>query len=139
MATSVTGCTPGTAANRTRPAAAAPASVATSAISFAESGPLSSQTIAATRRDAVTSQMDTRESPTAARPSAAANVTAAPARASRRCLDKDGLASECDRPIRDGHGKRAVVRDDERGAFGRAQQRGKLALPLGIDATGRFV
>src|SRR6266545_1661818 len=141
MATSVTGWTPGTAANSTRPAAAAPASVATSAISFAESGPLSSQTIAAARTDAATSQMDTRESPTAARPSAAANVTAAPARASRRCLDKDGLASECDRPIRDGHGKRAVVRDDERGAFGslRAQQRGELALPLGIDATGRFV
>ena len=39
----VTGCTPGTAAKRTRPAAATPPSVPMIAISFAELGPVSSQ------------------------------------------------------------------------------------------------
>src|SRR5262249_28181608 len=121
--------------------AAAPASVATSATSFALSGPLSSHRTIAAISEPVTSQTETRASPAAARTRAAANATAATASTSCPCLDKDGLAPERDGPVRYRRGEGTIVRDHERRAVVRpgAQQLGQLALPLGVDATGRLV
>src|SRR5436190_5544848 len=139
IAVIVTGWTPGTAAKRTRPAAAAPPSVATSAISFAESGPPSSQTTAAASSDAATSQIDRRESPVAASTSATANASAAATKTTR--LDKDLLPAERDDAIRDRGREHAVVRDHQRRAVRRirAEQRGERPLALWIHAAGRLV
>src|SRR4029453_17385216 len=134
---SVTGWTPGIAANRTRPAAAAPASVATSAISFADSGPPSNHTSAQPSNAAVTNQIDTRESPVTARTRAMPNAPTAPARTALLCLYKDSLTPERDRPVSNAHGEDAVVGHDERGARRslRAEKRGELALALRVDAA----
>src|SRR6266540_7520439 len=139
IAITVTGCTPGTAAKSTRPAAATPASVATRATSLAESGPLSNQTTAAASIDPVTSQSDTRESPVAASTSAATNAAAAAL--STRVLDENIHRSECDETVRNGGRERSIVCHDQRRAAAcvRAQERGELALALGIDSTGRLV
>src|SRR5262245_5620748 len=139
IVTTVTGWTPGIAAKRTRPAAAAPASVATRATSFAESGPLSSRTTTAASSAPVTSQMETRESPAAASASAAANEAAATPRTT--LLDKNLLAAQRNRPVRDRGGERAVVGHDEGSPVGRlrAQQLGQRPLALRVDAASRLV
>src|SRR5215213_3284567 len=116
-----------------------PTSVATSAISFAESGPLSSQTTATARTASVTSHIEIRDSPPAPAASAAANAsTAAP---STTRLDKHALGSECDHPVRGGRRKRTVVRHDEGCARMRvaSEERCQLALTLRIHTPSRLV
>ena len=88
-----------------------PARVATTAISFAESGPPSSHTTALAINAAATNQIDTRASPVAASASPTPNAATA---TSRSGLDKDDLAAERDGSVRDGRGKGAVVGHDER-------------------------
>src|SRR5712691_1672534 len=136
-ARSVTGCTSGTGASSTRPAAAAAASVAITAISFAESGPPSSHAAAPARSAA------------AARKSASADrcvAKATPADASspiRKTLRMHRLPLRLEHDLAVGHEarERAVVRDDERGPPRRlvAQQRGELLLALWVDAARRLV
>src|SRR5262249_61407446 len=116
-----------------RPAAAAPASVATRATSFALSGPLSSQTTIAPISERATSQTDTLASPAAARTRAPANATAAAPSTICPCLYKDGLAPERDRPVCNGRREGTIVGDDERRPLVRlrAEQLRQRALPLG--------
>src|SRR4051812_36615250 len=143
-AITVTGCTPGTAAKRTRPAAAAPASVAITASSRAESGPASSQAAPATTKAAATSSS---ASPAfagaAAAQTAAANAAPAAARAivlgmgalaHREHVERDDALGDLRRP-------RQVVRDDERGAPRRlrAEEPRELRLPLRVHAARRLV
>src|SRR4051794_20140257 len=129
----VTGWTPGTAAKRTRPAAAAAPSVATSAISRADDGPVSIHATTATTSAAATSSSASAVScgsSAAQRP--AANAAAAAARPTslgnaylldavvfrvpeRRPRDaRRTFGSERLRPIGDRGGKGTVVGDDER-------------------------
>src|SRR5919198_6194899 len=138
----VTGWTPGTAAKRMRPAAAAPASVATSATSFAEPGPDSSQsapprrTPPATRRSASAPSSGPRASqrPRAHSPGAAVNA---------RALGNERLASrvEADDAIRHRAREDEVVGDDEGGATRGLppQPVRQLRLPLRVDAARRLV
>ena len=108
----VTGCTPGTAAKRTRPAAAAAPSVAINASSLAESGPRSRQATPAASNANATSSSDR---PSCERSTAAhtAAAKAAPPATKSAALDKECFLPECDRPV--GHDAREllVVRDDE--------------------------
>src|SRR6266566_599884 len=136
----VTGCTPGMAAKRTRPAAAAAPSVAINASSLAESGPRSRQATPAASNANATSSSDR---PSCERSTAAhtAAANAAPPATKSPALDKKCFLPECDRPV--GHDTRElfVVRDDEScTALGAVvQQFGQLRLTLGIDTAGRLV
>src|SRR5919204_3666708 len=138
----VTGCTFGTAANRIRPAAAAAASVATSATSLLEPGPASSHAAPATIRAAATSRSASaassgRSAVHAAAASAAARApTAAVLGKGRLPLGRRGDAAI-------GHlaSEDQVVGDDERGPARRlgAQQLGQLVFALRVDASRRLV
>src|SRR5436190_4250698 len=129
----VTGCTPGMAANSTRPAAAAPASAAMRASSFADPGPSSSQDAPLTMSAIATRRRDrpARLGSTAAHVPAAKAATAAPVRTS---LGRDRLlAADSHDPVGDLRGEHEVVGHDEGRALVRvcAQEGGKLVLPLG--------
>src|SRR6266576_5612642 len=96
----VTGCTPGIAAKRTRPAAAAAPSVAIRASSFAEPGLRSSQATPAARSAKATSKTGKPawERSSAVHTAAANAVSAAVTSA---VLDKDELPPKDDRAISD--------------------------------------
>src|SRR5438552_17026073 len=129
----VTGCTSGTGAKRTRPAAAAPASVAITVTSFADCAPASSQ-------EAAPASSASAASSSARADACVVKATPAAARrpATNSLLSKNGLPLECERDLAVGDRARedAVVGDDERRARRRlrAQQRGELGLALGVDA-----
>src|SRR5690348_2756575 len=134
-AITVTGCTPGIAANSTRPAAAAAPSVATTASSRVESAPDSNHAIpAATSAPAPSS--------VAAAPSSTSRAAARSATATTSSLRTHALPHvERHDAIGDLRGPRQVVRDDDRPACGSAgpKQRGQLRLALRIDAARRLV
>src|SRR6266545_4925962 len=139
-AMTVTGCTPGIAAKRTRPAAAAAPSDAISASSFAESGPVSSHAIPTARRASATKS---RESPSfersiAAHTEAAKAIVPAPM---STLLRKHGLPPERDRSIGGGRGEVDVVGDQERCSRSglSAQASCELRLSGGIDSARRLV
>src|SRR5438034_3014770 len=112
-----TGCTPGMAANSTRPAAATPPSVATSTISFAESGPDSSHAAPSTISDTATrsSASPARDGSRPAHVAAANAPQPAPTSSTLGPLDKHRLPipRERDYPIGDSTCQRRVVGDDK--------------------------
>src|SRR5215204_1920756 len=139
----VTGCTPGTAAKSTRPAAAPPPSTATSAISFAEPVPDSSQAKPATTNASATSRRDRPASfgDTAVQ---APPAKATPAPATMTALGgNDGLLAriEADYPVRRVGREAQVVRHDERGAPRSVAPKklGEGVLALGIHPARRLV
>src|SRR4051812_13506336 len=128
IAITVTGCTPGTAAKRTRPAAAAAASVAITASSRVESGPDSNHATPPT-----TSAQAPRA--VARAPSSTTSAATSSSNATRTSLRIDVLPYvELDDPVGDLGRPRKVVRDHERSATGRlcAEQPCELALPLWV-------
>src|SRR5712691_1534590 len=136
----VTGCTPGMAANNTRPAAAAAASVAISTSSLDESGPRSSQAMPAASSAKATRRSDSPSwEESSALHIAAPNVTT-PADSSA-ALDKGRLPAQHDRAIRDGRRKLLVMRDEERRSpvCAAPKQRGEPDLTPGIDPSCRLV
>src|SRR4051794_4431005 len=138
----VTGWTPGTGAKRTRPAAAAPASVATTATSRAESGPDSNQAAPATMTAPAARSSDSAASAGATAVHTAA-AKATPAATKTTVLDSGGLPRlrERDGAIGDRSRKRTVMRDHEGRALGSrgAQKRGELGLSIGVDSARRLV
>src|SRR5919199_4060218 len=141
-ATTVTGCTPGIAAKRTRPAAAAAARVATSASVLLVPRPGSSQAAPAISSEPATSSSDSAARPgSSAAHAAAANAAAAAAAVTVLGMCRLSFRPDRNRPVRDRGCERPVVGDDERGAPGgrAAQQRRELELPLGVDPPGRLV
>src|SRR6185295_13221678 len=136
----VTGCTPGIAANSTRPAAAAAASVAISATSFAESGLRSSHEAPTASNAKATSRS---ESPSCelsrAAQTAAANATVPAVKSV--ALDKNRLLAHHDDTIRNRRRELLVVRHDQRCTrlgFS-AEERCELGFAFRIDTTGRLV
>src|SRR5512146_2839344 len=136
----VTGCTPGIAANRTRPAAAAAPRVAIRTSSLDESAPWSNQAMPPARRANATSRS---ERPSLETPSALhtdpANAT--PAAIGSAALDKGVLPAEHDDAICNRMRELLVVRDDESRATrrGAAKEGGQLALAPRVDSPRRFV
>src|SRR5262249_21695781 len=134
----VTGCTPGTTAKSTRPAAASPPSVATSATSRPDAGPVSNQP-----EPARISAPATRRSESAAScGSRAVHTEAAKAAAAAQRITSLGmheLSAEGHGAVGDGAGERRVVGDDERGALAAANQCGELGLAGRIDAARGLV
>src|SRR5262245_13151476 len=135
----VTGWTSGIGANRTRPAAAMPASVATSATSRVDDGPASSHAKPAPTMAAAASRTATR--PRAGSSAAQAAAAIATPLAARTHLDamEPSLTRQAEPAI--GRERRVVGDDEERDAAGRALRdpRAELRLPLGIDPAGRLV
>src|SRR2546425_7255071 len=136
----VTGCTPGIAAKRTRPAAAVAASVAIRASSFAVSGPRSNHAAPATSKATATRRS---ERPSLERSSAAhaAPANARPLTTTSARLRMDGLPSELNGAVCHRHGELGIVGDSERRASGRsdAESRGQLCLARRIDSAGGLV
>src|SRR6266508_1711665 len=138
----VTGWTPGMAAKSTRPAAATPPSVATTATSRAESGPDSSQAIpAATRAAAASSSGSAASRGDVAVQAAAAKATPAATTMATLGMHQRLLRRQRHGPVGDRRRERDVVCDYEGGARRgtRAQEPGELALAGGVDAAGRLV
>ena len=136
----VTGCTPGIAANSTRPAATAAASVAISATSFAESGLRSSHEAPTASNAKATSRS---ESPSCelsrAAQTDAANATVPAAKSV--ALDKNRLLAHHDDTIRNRRREFLVVRHEQRCTrlgFS-AEKRRELGFAFRIDAAGRLV
>src|SRR5215210_5401228 len=141
-AVTVTGCTFGTAANRTRPAAAAAASVAIRTSSLLEPGPVSSHAAPATISPTATSSSASAASSgeAAVHTAAASEVASA---SSPAALDKRRLplGRRRDAAVGDIAREDEVVRHDERRAVARlrAQQGRELGLAHRVDAAGRLV
>src|SRR3954470_15702651 len=135
IAITVTGCTPGTAAKRTRPAAAAAPTVATTASSLVESTPDSNQATPAATRPAAPRSVASAPSSTSS------EATIRPA-ARRRRLRTHGLPQrELDETVGDVRRPRQIVRDDQGSPPGglRPQQCREVRLALGVDAARRLV
>src|SRR6476469_3109136 len=135
IATTVTGCTPGTAANSTRPAAAPAASVATTASSRVESVPDSNQATPATTSAPAPSAV-------ARAPSCTTRAASSSNSAIRTSLRMHILPHvELDDPVGNLSRPHEIVRHDERATtrgIGTQQTR-ELSLPLGVDAARRLV
>src|SRR3954469_2161690 len=132
IAITVTGCTPGTAANSTRPAAAAAASVATTASSRVESAPDSNHATPATTSAAAPSIV-------ASAPSETVSAATSSAKEIGSSLRTDTLPHvELDDAVRDLRRPRQVVRDDDRPALRRlrAEQSCGLLPAVRVDHAG---
>src|SRR2546430_36524 len=140
-AITVTGCTPGTAANSTRPPAAAAPRVATSASVLRAPSPGSSQAAPATSRAAATSSSGSAACPgEVAAHAAAANATTPAAKAT--VLDMHELSFWRERDVAVGHRPRegAVMGDEQCCAGGVGlEQRCQLALALWVNPARRLV
>ena len=134
IAITVTGCTPGTAANSTRPAAAAAASVAITASSRVESVPPSNHATPATTSAHRPERVASAPSWTT---SAATSSTASEHEPTHGRLPD----VELDDAVRDLGRPRQIVRHDERSARRRLrpQEPRELGLALRIDAARRLV
>src|SRR4051794_9790455 len=134
-AITVTGCTPGTAAKSTRPAAAAAPSVATIASSRVESTPDSNQATPAVTRPAAPRSVA--RAPSSTSNDAAISAVAITSRLRMHRLPEGELHHAVGNVGRPGQ----VVGDDERSAARRlrAQQCSELGLPLRIDTARRLV
>src|SRR5207244_346146 len=138
----VTGCTFGIAAKRILPAAAAAASVPTSASSLLEPGPDSSQAAPATisapaNRSSASAESLGRSATQAAEASAASSATPAANLGNGELPLRRGR----DDPVGDRRREEVVVGDHERCPRRglRAQETRELVLALGVDAAGGLV
>src|SRR5262249_60729032 len=134
-ATTVTGCTPGIAAKRTRPPAAAAASVATSARVLLAPRPGSSHAAPATSSAAATRSSESAAwcGDVAAQAAAPNATTPAPATTALRMRELP-VVRERDDPVGHVLAERDVVRHDDRRACRLVpQQRPQAGLPLRID------
>src|SRR5436190_10726358 len=131
----VTGCTFGIAANRILPAAAAAASVPTSASSLLEPGPDSSQATPATIRAPANRSSASAESLGCSATQAAEARAASSATAAALGNGELPLRRGRDDPVGDRRREEVVVGDDERrpGPCLRAQEARELVLALGVD------
>src|SRR5436190_21208872 len=140
-AITVTGWTPGIAAKRTRPPAAAAASVATSASVLLAPRPGSSQAAPATSSVAATRSKERAPScGDVAAQAAAAKATTAATEIAALGMDELPVGLKRDDPVGDSRRERTIVGDNERRSRGvRPQQRRELLFALWIDATRRLV